>query len=244
LVDADADRALLRILAIDRPGIGLSSPNPNRRVVDWVDDVREVLDQLGVGDFAVLADGHGSPYAFALATSLVDQVIALAATQPARHAHEERREKGWFLRYGDWLGERFPFLHAVPLSMLQRALRDDPQEGIERILSAWPETERDHFADEFARKILLADIREAFRQGLEGPLNDAIVLEMEWGFLPQTVQCPVLIEPAPLGQKVMDFLAVSALSRKQGPLLAAHLQETASLHSQHDRGTIAPEIES
>ena len=39
----------VRLIAVDRPGIGRSSANEGYRLLDWPDDVSEVADQLGIG---------------------------------------------------------------------------------------------------------------------------------------------------------------------------------------------------
>ena len=39
----------IRIIAPDRPGLGLSTRLPGRRVADWPNDVRELADALGIG---------------------------------------------------------------------------------------------------------------------------------------------------------------------------------------------------
>lgn len=56
-----------RIISIDRPGIGLSSPLPRRTVLGFTTDVKELLKQLKVYKFYVLAYSAGAPYAFGLA---------------------------------------------------------------------------------------------------------------------------------------------------------------------------------
>jgi pimeloyl-ACP methyl ester carboxylesterase len=44
----------VRLISPDRPGIGLSDPQPDRTIRDWADDIADLLDQLGVDRFAVM----------------------------------------------------------------------------------------------------------------------------------------------------------------------------------------------
>src|SRR4051794_235788 len=61
--DASAlDRLGVRLITIDRPGIGRSDRQRGRRVVDWADDVRELADQIGTKRFAVVGFSLGGPY--------------------------------------------------------------------------------------------------------------------------------------------------------------------------------------
>ena len=50
-----------RLIAFDRPGLGLSSPNPDAGVLDLAGDVASLLDDLGVEQAAVLGYSGGAP---------------------------------------------------------------------------------------------------------------------------------------------------------------------------------------
>jgi len=60
-----ARRHSVRIIAPDRPGIGLSSYQPGRRFLDWPADVVQLTQHLGIASCHVLATAGGSPYALA-----------------------------------------------------------------------------------------------------------------------------------------------------------------------------------
>ncbi|KAK9896338.1 alpha/beta-hydrolase [Cystobasidium minutum MCA 4210] len=57
----------VRILAIDRPGIGNSSPSPQRTILDFAKDTKFLLNHLQIPRFHVLVYSGGSPYAYGLA---------------------------------------------------------------------------------------------------------------------------------------------------------------------------------
>ena len=56
----------LHIIVIDRPGLGLSTFQPNRRILDWPADVLALIDHLNIAAFYVLGDSGGAPYALIL----------------------------------------------------------------------------------------------------------------------------------------------------------------------------------
>ena len=58
-----AARAGVRVIAPDRPGMGLSTFQPGRRIVDWPGDVAALADALGLPTFAVAGVSGGGPYA-------------------------------------------------------------------------------------------------------------------------------------------------------------------------------------
>jgi len=63
-------RHRLRFIAPDRPGFGLSTFAPTRRITDWPADVRALADALQLPRFAVLGLSGGGPYALACAHAL------------------------------------------------------------------------------------------------------------------------------------------------------------------------------
>ncbi|MGD8485719.1 MAG: alpha/beta hydrolase, partial [Chloroflexota bacterium] len=63
-----------RIIAPDRPGLGRSDPETGRSLASWAGDVAELMNQLGLARFRVLAVSGGGPYALALAWALPDRV--------------------------------------------------------------------------------------------------------------------------------------------------------------------------
>jgi pimeloyl-ACP methyl ester carboxylesterase len=57
----------LRLIGIDRPGYGRSTPQPGRTINGWVDDALTVADHLGLERFATLGVSTGGAYALATA---------------------------------------------------------------------------------------------------------------------------------------------------------------------------------
>ena len=56
------DQLGLRVIGIDRPGYGLSSPHPDRSIADWVPDGLAVADALGVQQFLAVGVSTGGAY--------------------------------------------------------------------------------------------------------------------------------------------------------------------------------------
>ncbi len=67
----------VRFLVPDRPGFGRSDPQPGRRVLDWTDDVRQLLDHLDIDRFAVLSLSGGAAYALACAHVFGERIPAV-----------------------------------------------------------------------------------------------------------------------------------------------------------------------
>ena len=76
--DLVAVEAGIRLISPDRPGVGLSDPQPGRTVGDWARDVTELLDQIGVDRFALMGWSMGGQYAAALGHALPQRATRVA----------------------------------------------------------------------------------------------------------------------------------------------------------------------
>src|ERR1700742_4514404 len=73
----------LRVITLDRPGYGCSTPLPGRRVAHAAHDVGAVAEALGLERFLVAGGSGGGPHALACAAGLGDRVTACAAVASA-----------------------------------------------------------------------------------------------------------------------------------------------------------------
>ena len=60
----------IRLIALDRPGLGLSDFQPDRRLLDWPRDVLALADHLKIERFTILAYSLGGPYGLACAFAI------------------------------------------------------------------------------------------------------------------------------------------------------------------------------
>ena len=72
-----ACREGLRIVGIDRPGYGMSTPQPGRTIGDWVPDALAVADHLGIEQFVAVGVSTGGAYALALAALAPERVLGV-----------------------------------------------------------------------------------------------------------------------------------------------------------------------
>ncbi len=74
--DGFAQEIGCHLVATDRPGFGLSSFQPDRKLIDHASDVAVICDEIGIDRFAVAGVSGGTPYVFACAAELPDRVSA------------------------------------------------------------------------------------------------------------------------------------------------------------------------
>lgn len=72
----------VRLIAVDRPGYGLSTTRHDRTFLNWADDIAALMDRLEIEDFSIIGFSGGTPYALVCAFSMPSRVqkIALVAT--------------------------------------------------------------------------------------------------------------------------------------------------------------------
>src|SRR3954467_9130476 len=71
---AYAEEADIRLIGIDRPGIGSSTPHQYPNVPAFAEDLRTIADVLGIDDMAVIGLSGGGPYALACGAAMPDRV--------------------------------------------------------------------------------------------------------------------------------------------------------------------------
>jgi len=95
LVSKMASRCNVRLIAVDRPGMGLSDFKQKRAFLDWPDDVIELADFLQIEKFAVEGVSGGGPYALASAYKITHRLTSagiLGGTGPKWNAGEPWRK--------------------------------------------------------------------------------------------------------------------------------------------------------
>jgi pimeloyl-ACP methyl ester carboxylesterase len=186
-------QAGVRLISVDRPGIGLSSPRAGRRVADWAADVEGLADALGLGRFAVMGHSVGSAYAAACAHGLRERVTAAALVSPiipldSPGAFEELGKPGQWLLARDRprtlrVSIRTLFLLARVAPSAARRVFGSRSTPAERAISSRPEV--------MARA--LASARESTRQGADGLVEDMRVAILPWGFDPAEIRTPLFV---------------------------------------------------
>jgi pimeloyl-ACP methyl ester carboxylesterase len=129
-----AIRAHVRVICPDRPGMGLSTFQPGRTMLDWPSDVMGLADALGVDRFAVGGISGGGPYAAACAFRIADRLTGAAIISgigppdvPGAAAGMHTLDRGLLM-----LARRAPWLVRLPMLWMARATRS-PDRAMERM---------------------------------------------------------------------------------------------------------------
>lgn len=187
LFAGSAAKNRLRLVCVDRPGIGRSTRQETRTYSGWADDLLTIADALGHREFGVTGWSEGGPWALA----------AAAFIDPGRLRHVSSIAGGSYGTFGDnWAADQLSKADALGGSL---ALRFKP--GFRLMYAALGITAR-HFRGAFVRQLLKAvndydqaillqpdfesafcdACAECFVQGSDGLVRDSEVLYRRWAF--------------------------------------------------------------
>jgi pimeloyl-ACP methyl ester carboxylesterase len=149
LLTKQAKQAGIRLIGVDRPGMGLSSFKAGRRLLDWPNDVVELADNLLIDRFAVLGVSGGGPYALACAHKIPDHLTACGII-----AGEGPYTNPFFAQWLPWL--------LMPI--MGRFFQNEERAGktLLRFTGSWPESDRKSLALPEIRDQMAASWWKAF----------------------------------------------------------------------------------
>jgi pimeloyl-ACP methyl ester carboxylesterase len=179
-----------RVIAIDRPGYGLSDFQRRRQILDWPDDVTAVADALKVDRFAVLGISGGGPYAAACAFKIPERVTKTAIICGMGPAEATGAKTGiaWEFAAG-----RSSLMRTVVLTLMSYGLRKKPETFISKMIDGLNGEDKALISDspELARKMIDLGFAEAFRHGIAGIHHDAGLYASPWGFRLQDIAAEI-----------------------------------------------------
>jgi len=185
LLAAAATSQEVRLIGLDRPGIGHSDPKIGYQLLDWPDDVGEVADQLGIKRFAIEGISAGGPYALACAYKISHRLTAcgLISTVSPGNLIMTAGTRG--MRVMWWMGARSPWLVKFYARLVQRMTGSDDA-NLEKYLIKYAArlgaADQKLLSNPEIRGLLVQAMAESFRQGAEGNLDVVLAEVQPWGF--------------------------------------------------------------
>ena len=188
----------VRVIVADRPGMGLSDFQPERRIADWPADVVALADTLELERFSVLGYSGGGPYAVACAQKIPHRLTAVGiaagegpADQPgiydginpqALQFMRMAREKPWQFRLM-WSMVCTLTRYAPHLMARKGGFFTGLPEADKVVTKKHPEL----------RQALFAAMIESVRRGARGPQWDAALAVSPWDLPIDDISVPVYL---------------------------------------------------
>jgi pimeloyl-ACP methyl ester carboxylesterase len=229
LFAASASKHRLRLICVDRPGMGQSSPQKTRTYAGWADDLVAIADALEQHEFAVTGWSEGGPWALA----------AAAYIDPLRLRHVTSIAGGSYGAFGDnWAADRLSKADALGGFL---ALRFKPGFRLmyatlgltaKRFRRSYAQQLRKTLNDYDRRILLQPDVEtafcdtsaECFAQGSDGLVRDSELLYRRWAFDVATIKRPVhmwqgtddRLVPASINKTVADRMPTAVWHPVEG----------------------------
>ena len=184
----------IRLISIDRPGIGMSGFQKQRNFSHWAKDVEAVANELGIEKFSILGFSGGAGYVAACAALIPNRlqtavIVAGAWKMNVKEANEHVFES---IRLFWKVAAKAPFI--VPFII--KAMRTEKDEITEDEIELWKHrtTEIDfNFLKENNRiAILKSSVNQAIAN-IKGVTWDVLMYVKDWDIALEKIQFPITL---------------------------------------------------
>jgi pimeloyl-ACP methyl ester carboxylesterase len=183
----------LRVIAPDRPGMGLSDFQPDRTLSDWPADASALADALGLDRFAVLGNSGGGPYVAVCAAKIPDRIRSAVIVSG-----------GWRMDWPEaWdnlpfpnrltltLARRAPFVLRLLLGMMGGVAQGEREKELAQLQKRVPPEDYAAFAVPARLEAFGRTMHESMRQGTRGAAYDLGLFVREFGFRLDEIRMPL-----------------------------------------------------
>jgi pimeloyl-ACP methyl ester carboxylesterase len=189
-----AEHLGLRLVCVERPGVGNSTDHAYHQLRDWAADVAVVADHLGHDRFMVVGLSGGGPYALASAHELPDRVVAvglLGSLVPT--AGPDAIAGGIVALSQQFNGLLRRLRRPLGLGMwgFVRALNPLSHVIVQGFARLMPEGDRRVLSDPAVEAMFVDDLTNSSKRQFQAFVNDFILLGQPWGFRLGDVKVPV-----------------------------------------------------
>lgn len=185
----------VRLVSLDRPGIGLSSPHVYPQVRDFPADLTAVADALGLEEMAVVGLSGGGPFALAAGAVLGERVRAVGVLGGVAPTRGPEAIDGGLVAVGVRLAPLFRWGRVplgVALASILRTVRPLASPALDIYARLSPEGDRRLLGRPEVKAMFIDDLFRGRPRQFEGPISDVIAFTNDWGFLASDVRAPVV----------------------------------------------------
>ena len=191
---AHADEQGLRIIGIDRPGIGSSTPHLYPDVLDWTRDLEILLDTLAIDTIRLIGLSGGGPYVLAAGAALPDRVHGIGVLGGVAPTQGPDAVPGGLIqlavRLAPLLGvARVPL--GVALTAAIRLVKPLAGPGLDLYAAVQPPGDKNLLSRPEFKAMFLDDLLNGSRFQTSAPISDLVLFTRDWGFTAADVSVPV-----------------------------------------------------
>jgi pimeloyl-ACP methyl ester carboxylesterase len=191
--DELARRLNVRIIAVDRPGMGLSDLQPGRRIRDWPADIGALADHLHLEHFGILGYSGGTLYATVCALAMPQRLISVILAAAVGPFDKPELVEGIPPQNLQFLftSREKPWLARLVQRLMNLVIRIAPRQAIAQALRTLPEPDRAILSQPHMQQGFVNMVRESMRSGPRGIQVDTALMVSPWDFDPADIPIPV-----------------------------------------------------
>ena len=184
----------IRIIGVDRPGIGSSTPHLYPNLGDWVGDLELLLDALAIDTCRLIGLSGGGPYVLAAGANLPQRVHGVGVLGGVAPTTGPDAAEGGIIQLAVHLA---PLLRAarVPLGVALtagiRIVKPLAGTGLDLYAAVQPPGDKNLLSRPEFKAMFLDDLLNGSRFQTSAPLNDLLLFTRDWGFTAAEVTVPV-----------------------------------------------------
>jgi pimeloyl-ACP methyl ester carboxylesterase len=220
---AYAEQQGLRIIGLDRPGIGSSTPHLYPNILDWTADLTILLDTLGVDTVRLIGLSGGGPYALAAGAALADRVHGVGVLGGVAPTRGVDAAEGGIIQLAVLLAPALALTRVplgIALTQAIRLVKPLAGPGLDLYAAVQPPGDRNLLSRPEFKAMFLDDLLNGSRFQTSAPINDLLLFTRDWGFAAADVTVPVRwwhgdadhIVPFRHGQHMVDLLPDATMS--------------------------------
>lgn len=176
----------LRLLSVDRPGLGGSAAHAGKTLATVGDDLRRLTATLG-GPVPVVANSQGAP--FALAATLAGAASRLVLVSPV----DEVAHPPTAVLLPGPVRELVAAVAATPEQAAAQFASFSAASFFDFLVGTHPPSDAAVFGDPAFRGLLRAALDEGFRQGPDGYVRDTLLAMLPWQLDLDAIDVPVTV---------------------------------------------------
>lgn len=181
-----------RVIGVDRPGIGHSTPHPGRTFQTFARDVRDLADRLGLERYACVGLSGGGPYVLAAAHDHPDRVVAGFSLGGIGPTNGEHGAPGYdFLHHLMRVVRAYETPLGDALSLAVQPLRPMFSPAFDLYVRFGPQEDRPVFERPEMKQMFAEDIIDATHQGVRAFVSDIALFSRRWPFSPRDIRVPI-----------------------------------------------------
>lgn len=194
-MDSTALKLGVRIIAPDRPGVGLSTFQRNRTFLHWTKDIEHLADYLELKSFSIFGLSGGAPHVLACTFALNDRIenaSIISGTGP--HNYKGKLKGVWLpVKLMHWFAAAKSDKNLRGfINSEYKTLKEKPEKRLRQLQMFLPGPdskllkENPEFGIDFIKGSL-----EAYKQGTEAVVQEWKLYVKDWGFPLEEITSPI-----------------------------------------------------